>query len=99
MVGIGTSFQDSRRRDWVARRLRPSAVALCYGQTSVARVFRGPCEGDCERILPSRLPREAAEHYVKNVSGTLLTFVGMTFCAWNLAVYMGVLVSAYMKRS
>jgi hypothetical protein len=65
MIGIGTSFQDSRRRDWVARRLRPSAVALCFGQTSVARVFRGPCEGDSERILPSHLPREAAEHSVK----------------------------------
>jgi hypothetical protein len=24
--------------------------------------FRGPCEGDCERILPGHLPREAAEH-------------------------------------
>ncbi len=34
-----------------------------------------------------------------DVPGTVLTFVAVAFCAWNLALYMGVLVSAYMKRS
>jgi hypothetical protein len=34
--------------------------------------FRGPCEGDCERILPGHLPREAAEHFVKTFPGDSL---------------------------
>jgi hypothetical protein len=76
------TFQNLRRRDWVARPLQPSAVALSSVLASVAQVFRGPCEGDCERILPGDLPCKAAEHsvtssLVKNCVGTAISHLLM----------------------